>query len=64
MPIVAIGTCIFVGWIIKTKVIENEATKNGEKFGRRHMYRVMVKYIAPVLLAVLLLTAFGFSFGA
>ena len=63
MPIVAIGTCIFVGWIIKTKVIEGEATKNGEKFGRRHMFRVMVKYIAPILLAVLLLTAFGFSFG-
>ena len=63
MPIVAIGTCIFVGWIIKTQVIENEATKNGEKFGRRHMYRAMVKYIAPILLAILLLTAFGVSFG-
>ncbi len=63
MPIVAIGTCIFVGWIIKTQVIESEATKNGEKFGRKHMFRVMVKYIAPILLVVLLLTAFGFSFG-
>ena len=63
MPIVAIGTCIFVGWIIKTQVIEDEATKNGEKFGRRHMFRVMVKYIAPILLAILLLTAFGVSFG-
>ncbi len=64
MPVVAIGTCIFVGWVIKSKVIEGEATKNGEKFGRRHMFRVMVKYIAPILLAILLLTAFGFSFGA
>ena len=64
MPIVAIGTCIFVGWVIKTKVIENEATRNGEKFGRRHMYRVMVKFIAPILLAILLLvSAFGIDFG-
>ena len=62
MPVVAIGTCIFVGWIIKTKVIEDEATKNGEKFPRKHMYRVMIKYIAPVLLAVLLLVALGFNF--
>ena len=64
MPIVAIGTCIFVGWVIKSQVIENEATKNGEKFGRRHMFRVMVKYIAPILLVILLLvSAFGIDFG-
>ena len=63
MPVVAIGTCIFVGWVIKTKVIEDEATKNGEKFGRRHMYRVMVKYITPILLALLLITAFGVKIG-
>lgn len=63
MPVVAIGTCIFVGWVVKTKVIENEATKNGEKFGRKHMYRVMVKYITPILLVILLLTAFGVKIG-
>ncbi len=63
MPIVAIGTCILVGWILKTKVIEDEATKNGEKFGRKYMYRAMIKYIAPVLLAILLLVALGFQFG-
>ena len=59
MPIVAIGTCILVGWIVKPETIINEATKNGEKFGRKGLYIVMVKFITPALLFVLLLGSFG-----
>ena len=59
MPVVAIGTCILVGWIIKPQAIIDEVTKNGETFGRKGMYVVMVKYIAPVMLTILLLGAFG-----
>ncbi len=59
MPIVAIGTCILVGWFVKPKAIIDEATKNGEKMGRRRLYIAMVKYIAPVLLLILLLGSFG-----
>ena len=59
MPVVAIGTCILVGWIAKPKSIIDEATKNGEKFTRKHLYIVMIKYVTPVLLFVLLLGSFG-----
>ena len=59
MPIVAIGTCILIGWIVKPKTIIDEATKNGEKLGRKAMYPVMIKFIAPVLLFVLLLGSLG-----
>jgi len=59
MPIVSIGTCILIGWIIKPKVIVDEATKNGEKFGREKLFKVMIKYITPVLLLILLLKALG-----
>ena len=59
MPVVAIGTCILVGWIIKPKTIIDEATKNGEKFGRKTLYIAMIKYIAPVLLFALLLGSLG-----
>ncbi len=59
MPIVAIGTCILVGWILKPKTIIDEATKNGERFGRKHLFIVMVKFITPVLLFVLLLGSLG-----
>ena len=36
------------------KTIIDEITHNGEKFGRQGLYVVMVKYVTPVLLAVLL----------
>lgn len=59
MPVVAIGTCILVGWLLKPKTVIDEATKNGEKFGREKLYVVMVKYITPVLLLILLLKSLG-----
>ena len=59
MPVVAIGTCILLGWILKPKTVIEEATKNGEKFGREKLYTVMIKYITPVLLLILLLKALG-----
>ena len=59
MPILAIGTCILIGWVLKPKTVIDEATKNGERFLRRHLYTVMVKFVAPVLLLILLLGSFG-----
>lgn len=59
MPIVAIGTCILVGWFVKPKTIIDEVTKNGEKMGRKHLYIAMVKFIAPVMLVILLLVSLG-----
>ncbi|MBQ9143145.1 MAG: sodium-dependent transporter [Lachnospiraceae bacterium] len=54
MPIAAFGTCVLVGWVVGTKVIEDEVTKNGESFKRRGIFRVMVKYLAPVFMVVIL----------
>ncbi len=59
MPVVAIGTCILIGWILKPKTVIEEATKNGEKFGRETLYTIMIKYVTPVLLLVLLLKSLG-----
>ena len=59
MPIVAIGTCILVGWVTKPKAIIDEATKNGERFGRKYLYIGMVKVVAPLMLAMLLLVSLG-----
>ena len=59
MPIVAIATCILVGWVLKPKSVIEESTKNGEKFGRKGLYIVMIKYIAPVLLVILFMISVG-----
>ena len=59
MPIVAIGTCILIGWVVKPKTVIDEVEKTGHKFGRKHLYIVMIKVIAPVLLVVLFLKSLG-----
>lgn len=64
MPILAIATCVLAGWFMNLKDIEDEITKNGEEFKRRRIFRVMIKYIAPVFLVIILvfytLAQFGF----
>lgn len=59
MPIVALVTCILFGWVVKPKTVFDEVTKNGERFNRKIVYTVTIKFIAPVLLIVLLLQAFN-----
>ena len=59
MPLVAIGTCLLVGWLLKPSAVIGEVEKSGCRFGRRTLYIVMVRYIAPVLLVVLLLKSLG-----
>ena len=59
MPVVAIATCILVGWLLKPKAVIDEVTLGGFKFGREKLYVVMVKYITPVMLLMLLAQALG-----
>lgn len=59
MPVVSIGTCILVGWVVKPKYILEEITLGGVKFRRERLYVVMVKYLTPVMLLILLLQALG-----
>lgn len=59
MPIVAIGTCILIGWVAKPKVVVDEVEKTGHKFGRKVLYTVMIKFVTPILLIILLLKSLG-----
>lgn len=56
MPIAAIGTCIFVGYVIKPRALIEEVEVNG-KFKMKKFYSVMIKYIAPVCLVAILIFA-------
>ena len=58
MPILAILTCILIGWVVGPDLLVGEMRLNGYKFWRKGMYIVMLKYIVPVLLSILLITAF------
>lgn len=59
MPVVAIGTCILIGWVVKPKIVVDEVEKSGCRFGRKTLYTVMVKIVAPILLIILLLKSLG-----
>jgi len=54
MPVVAIATCILIGWVVKPQTVIDEVTLGGIKFGRQKLYVVMVKYVTPIMLVVLL----------
>lgn len=59
MPIVAISTCILIGWVVKPKTVIDEVTLGGCRFGRKSLYVVMVKVITPLMLFFLLLQSLG-----
>lgn len=59
MPVVAIGTCVLVGYAAKPKTIIEEVEAGGCTFGRRQLYIVMIRFVAPILLTVLLLKSLG-----
>ncbi|MBE5901382.1 MAG: sodium-dependent transporter [Lachnospiraceae bacterium] len=59
MPIIAIAECILVGWVLGPSSIEEEIEKGGVKMGRKGLYEIMVKFVAPILLFVLFLRAAG-----
>ncbi len=58
MPVVALLTCVLVGWIVKPKTVTDEIKINGEKFGREKLYNVMIKFIAPIFLILIFVSPF------
>ena len=62
MPIVALLTCIFVGWIIKPKTLIDEV-RISSKFKAAGVWTAMIKYIAPVLVLIILVAYVAAQFG-
>lgn len=59
MPLISFLTCIFVGWVIKPKWIQEEMESSGHVFQRKKLYSFMIRYVAPVIMAVLFLQSTG-----
>ncbi len=53
MPIVALLTCIFIGYVLKPKAIIEEVETAGQ-FKRKKLFSVMIKYIAPIFIVLIL----------
>ncbi len=63
MPIVAFFTCIFVGFVIKPKVIADEVKETDGKFKAEGMFNVMIKWIAPLFLFIILVSSVASGLG-
>lgn len=59
MPLVAFLTSILIGWVVKPKVIIDEITHGGHKFGRKTLYIIMIRFVVPIMLLMLLLQSVG-----
>ncbi len=59
MPIISLLTCVIIGWIVKPKWVIDEVELGGAKFGRKKLYTVMIKYVAPALMVLLFLQSIG-----
>ena len=62
MPIVAICTCIFIGFVLKTKAIEEEIEISAP-FKAKKLFNVIIKYIAPIFLVAILVSSILDVFG-
>ena len=54
MPIVAVLTCVLIGHVVGTKVVADEVKSGAGSFHREKLHRVMIRWIAPVLLVAIL----------
>lgn len=54
MPIVALLTCLFVGYVIGPRVLIDEARLRGRE---AVLFRVIVRYVAPVFIVLILVTS-------
>ncbi|MGN0994102.1 MAG: sodium-dependent transporter [Butyricicoccus sp.] len=63
MPIVALLTCVLIGHIVGTDAIANEVEKNGHHFGRKKLHHVMIRWVAPIIVIVILAGELAKYFG-
>jgi NSS family neurotransmitter:Na+ symporter len=56
MPLVALVTAIFVGYVLKPKAVIEEV-EISERFKMKGMFSVMIRYVAPVFILIILVSS-------
>ena len=56
MPIVALLTCILIGYIAKPSFVEDEVKLSSE-FKSKKLYEVMIKYVCPVCMLIIFISS-------
>ena len=69
MPVIALSTCIFIGYVLKPNALIDEVEaldSNGmpyHRFKAKKMFTVMIKYFAPVFILLILVSSVLDAFG-
>lgn len=56
MPIVALLTCIFVGYVIKPSAVSDEVELSGQ-FKSKALFNAVIKYFAPICIVLILISS-------
>ena len=56
MPFVGLLTCVFIGWVVKPGVLVNEIKESSE-FKAEKLWIVTIKYIAPVVMLIIMIAS-------
>ena len=59
MSFIALLSTVLIGWVMTPDYVIDEMERNGETFRRKKLYRVMIRYVAPVMMFVLFLQSTG-----
>ena len=59
MPFIALLSTLLIGWIVTPDYVIDEIQRGGRNFRRKKLYRIMIRYIAPVMMLVLFLQSTG-----
>ena len=59
MPLIALLSTILIGWVVGPDYVVEEMETGGARFTRKKIYRVMIRYVAPVMMLVLFLQSTG-----
>ena len=58
MPCVVLNA-FQIGWVMTPDYVIDEMQRGGKTFRRKKLYRVMIRYVAPVMMLVLFLQSTG-----
>ena len=63
MPIAALAICLLVTRCMGLERVEQEVEVDGHPFRRKKIFRVMIRYIAPIFVLIILLSSIANAFG-
>ena len=59
MPFIALLSTILIGWVVTPDYVIDELQRGGTPFRRKKLYRIMIRYIAPIMMLLLFLQSTG-----